>query len=101
MSFDTKHHFSSGVYAKEMHLPARHYAVSHKHKYDHLSILAEGAAIVECDGVGHIYTAPACITIKAGVNHKITALDDVTWFCVHSTDETDPERVDEVVIQKD
>lgn len=100
MSFDTQHHFSSGVYAKEMHLARSHYAVSHKHKYDHLSILASGVAVVECDNEAKLYTAPACITIKAGVNHKITALDDVVWFCIHATEETDASKVDAVLIQE-
>jgi quercetin dioxygenase-like cupin family protein len=95
-----KHHFSQGVYAKEMHLPKAHYAVSHKHVYDHLSVLAKGRAAVDCDGVVTEYTAPTCIEIKAGVEHVILALEDVTWFCIHATDETDPEKVDEVTIQK-
>ena len=95
----TVHHFSEGVYAKQMHLPKGHVAVSHKHAYSHLSILAGGAAVVETDDGSKIYRAPACIEIKAGMHHQITALEDVTWFCVHATDETDPDKVDRVLIQ--
>lgn len=97
----TVHHFSSGVYAKQMHLPKGHVAVSHKHAYDHLSILAAGAVVVRTDEGSRVHRAPACLEIKAGVNHAITALEDVTWFCIHATDETDPETVDRVVIQKE
>ncbi|WP_458763673.1 hypothetical protein [Cupriavidus basilensis] len=97
----TVHHFSDGMYAKEMRLPKGHMAVSHKHTYSHLSILAAGAAVVETDEGSRIYRAPACIEIKAGMHHQITALEDVTWFCVHATDETDPETVDRVLIQGD
>lgn len=97
----TVHHFSAGVYAKQMHLPAGHIAVSHKHAYDHLSILAAGVAIVATDRGRETYRAPACIEIKAGLNHAITAIEDVTWFCVHATNETDPEKVDRVLIQKE
>lgn len=93
------HHFSAGVYAKQMLLPAKHFAVSHAHAYDHLSILAKGRATVEVQGVETEYTAPACITILADEHHTITAIEDSVWFCIHATDETDPESVDEVLIR--
>lgn len=96
----TVHHFSEGVYAKQMHLPKGYFAVSHKHSYSHLSILAAGVAEVETDDGKAIYAAPACINIAAGLNHKITALEDVTWFCIHATDETDVAKIDEVLIQE-
>lgn len=94
------HHFSSGVYAKQMHLPKGHMAFSHSHKYDHLSILAKGKVVVLTDDTEHVYTAPTAVTIKEGINHSITALEDAVWFCIHATEETDPEKVDEVVINK-
>ena len=96
----TVHHFSSGVYAKEMHLPKGYMAVSHAHLYDHLSILAKGVAVVKTDNSETTYTAPACIEIKKSLYHSITALEDVSWFCIHATQETDPDKVDEVLIQQ-
>lgn len=94
----TVHHFSDHQYAKEMHLPKGYKAFSHKHTYSHLSILAKGEAIVTTDTSQHIYKAPACINITAGTHHEILALEDVTWYCIHATDETDPDKVDEVLI---
>ena len=95
----TVHHFSSGVYAKEMHLPKGYMAVSHAHAYDHLSILAGGVVEVETDDDKAIYHAPTCIEIKQGVHHLIRAIEDATWFCIHATDETDPDKIDRVAIQ--
>ena len=92
------HHFAAGVYAKQMTLPANHYAVKHTHDYDHLSILAAGHVYVDIDGDVTEYQAPACITIKAGQKHKIVAIEDSSWFCIHATDETDAEKVDEVLM---
>jgi quercetin dioxygenase-like cupin family protein len=96
-----KHHFSDGVYAKQMHLPKGHQAVSHRHAYSHLSVLASGVAIVKTDDTEITYTAPACIEIAAGVKHAITALEDVTWFCIHATNETDIKKIDQVLIKED
>jgi quercetin dioxygenase-like cupin family protein len=97
---DTVHHFSSGVYAKQMFLPKGAVALTHKHKYDHLSILAQGAVVLETPEGRQLYRAPVAVTIRAGVAHGIMALEDSVWFCIHATDETDPAKVDEVVIQK-
>ena len=96
----TTHYFGEGIYAKRMRLPAGHRAVTHKHNYDHLSILAAGSASVDVGGEMTIYGAGDCVTIKAGVAHEIVAITDVVWFCIHATDETDPEKVDRVLIQE-
>jgi quercetin dioxygenase-like cupin family protein len=93
------HHFSDGVYAKQMTLPANHYAVKHSHSYDHLSILAQGLVSVNVDGEVTEYRAPACISIKAGTKHMIVAHEDSVWFCIHATDQTDAEGMDEVLIR--
>lgn len=93
------HHFAAGVYAKQMQLPAGHYAVKHTHDYDHLSILAKGEVVVMVDEEATVYAAPACINIKAGQEHRIEAISDAVWFCIHATDETDPDKIDEVLIR--
>lgn len=95
-----RHNFSDGLYAKEMHLPKGHMAISHRHHYSHLSILANGKALVKTNDETMIYTAPACIEIKAGIQHAIEALEDVTWFCIHATHVADPESVDNVLIKE-
>ena len=96
----TVHHFSDGLYAKEMHISKGYIAGSHAHKYSHLSILSKGKVIVKTDDFVKEFTAPACIEIKAGIHHMIEALEDAAWFCVHATDETDVSKVDEVLIQE-
>jgi quercetin dioxygenase-like cupin family protein len=96
-----QHHFSSGVYAKQMMLPKGYFAVSHAHNYDHLSVLASGKVIVRTDDSEQTYTAPACITIEKHKNHSVTALEDAVWFCIHATEETDASKVDDVLIMKE
>ena len=96
----TKHHFSDGLYGKEMVLPKGYIAYSHSHNYDHLSILAKGRVIVKTDDYNKEYVAPACINIEANTYHQIEALEDVVWFCIHATDETNIDKIDEVLIGK-
>jgi quercetin dioxygenase-like cupin family protein len=96
---EIKHHFSDGLYAKQICLPQDHFMVQHKHTYDHMSILAEGWVVVKVDGVETEYHAPACINIAAGKSHEVTAVTNSVWFCIHATDETDVEKVDQVLIR--
>ena len=92
------HHFSSGVYAKETRIPAGYVLVQHAHKHDHLSILASGSVEMVVDGVKSIVEAPACLTIAAGKHHGVKSLTDVVLYCVHATDCTDEDDIDEVLI---
>ena len=96
-----KHNFSDGLYAKEMILPEGYIAYSHSHTYAHLSILAKGRVIVKTDDYNREYLAPACINIEANTYHQIEALEDVVWFCVHATEETNIDKIDEVLIGKE
>lgn len=94
------HHFSDGLYAKEMTLKKGYIATSHSHKYSHLSILAKGDVYVRVNGVISYHMAPACIEIKADEIHEIQALSEVVWYCCHRTDETDINKIDEVLIKE-
>jgi quercetin dioxygenase-like cupin family protein len=100
---ETAHYFSDGIYAKQMSLPKGHTATSHMHVYDHLSILAQGEVEVALNGVKTLFKAPACIDIKAGIEHEINALEDSVFYCIHAISETDKQlnNIDEVLIMKD
>ncbi len=100
-----RHHFvgqdqSKGVYAKELLIPAGFRLVSHDHPYDHLSVLAKGTGVIEVDGVKTTLTGPTALTIHAGKLHTLWAETDVVWFCIHPTDENDPTKVDQVILEK-
>ena len=92
------HHFSDREYAKETRIPPGMELIQHVHSHSHLSIIAQGTAIVSQNGVETPYTAPACLVIPAGVAHSVKALTPVVWYCVHATDCKDPDKVDEVLI---
>lgn len=93
------HHFSDGLYAKEMAFEAGQAILKHTHDYSHLSILAKGkVAVLRGDEID-IVDAPACIEIKSGLTHGVKAITDCVWYCVHATDEKDPSKVDEVLIK--
>jgi len=92
------HHFGAGVYAKEALIPAGCILVQHKHKHDHLSILASGSVELVVDGMKSVIHAPACLTITANKHHGVKSITDVVWYCIHATDCTDTDEIDEILI---
>lgn len=102
IDFGIIHHMPTDgnkVYIKQMRLAAGHFVDTHKHEYDHYGILGAGVAIVDLDGVESRHIGPCVIEIKADRAHKITAVEDIIWFCVHGTDETDPVSIDQTLIK--
>lgn len=98
---EIKHYFAAGVYIKESHILASGKELKkHTHDYDHLSILVSGAARVVIGGVEHIFNGFHVLKIEAGVPHKVTAITDIVWLCVHATDDTNPNTVDISLMSK-
>lgn len=94
------HNFSDGLYAKQMYVPAGYSILTHEHVYSHLSILAKGKVVVRTDDNEKVVTSPACLEIQKNVVHSIEALEDAVWFCIHATEETDVDKVDQVLIKE-
>lgn len=94
------HNFSDNLYAKQMSIPKGCSIGKHIHDYNHLSILAKGAVLLRTDEGEQMFEAPACIEIKKNIEHSLVALEDSVWFCIHATDETDIDKIDDVLINK-
>ena len=96
-----EHYFSGGTYAKRMILKGGASISTHKHNFNHMSILAQGTAKVTIDEESQLYFAPAVIEIKAGKAHKIEAIIECHWYCIHATDIADPDLIDEELITEE
>lgn len=97
---EISHHFGGGVYAKGVTIPAGTVLSQHEHPYEHLSILAEGTvALRRGDALAEIHSGPKCLTIEAGIPHSVRAVTNAIWYCIHATDETDPAKVDDAVLE--
>jgi quercetin dioxygenase-like cupin family protein len=98
IDLQVEHFFSGGTYAKRMIFPQGAVVPSHKHLFDHMSILAQGRAMVTVNGKSTVYDSPAVIEIKKNQVHTVTALERCHWYCIHATEITDHEKVDETLI---
>jgi quercetin dioxygenase-like cupin family protein len=94
------HHFTAGVYAKQLHIPAGSRLITHAHKYDHLSILASGSVLWTAgDAAPAAMRGPCVVQVPAGVTHSLYAITDAVWFCIHATDATDADQVDAAILE--
>lgn len=89
------HHFAPGLYAREMRLPKGAFISSKVHKFPGLSILSKGSmALYLDDGTTKIVHEGFHIVAPAGARRVAIALEDVVWTCMHTTDETDLEKIE-------
>jgi hypothetical protein len=98
-----RHHFigqndARGIYAKELRIPAGMMLVSHEHAYDHLSILASGFISLTVDQETRAVYGPCAIRIEKGRAHTVRAITEAVWFCIHPTEETEADRIDDVIV---
>ena len=95
-----EHMFAPGVYVREVTMPADTFIIGHQHKTEHFNVILTGRASVLMDGVVHEIVAPAII--KSGVNvRKILYIHEtMRWITIHPTEETDVQKLEEMLIVK-
>ena len=95
------HHFAPGSYAREMLIPKGTIVVGKTHKQAHHSFLMKGEiTVVSEEGIKRL-KAPMVILSQPNAKRVGFAHEDTIWVTVHPTDETDLEKIEEQVIQKE
>lgn len=94
------HHFSPGIYIREVHMPKGAFVIGHKHKKEHLNYFLKGKAkIIDLDGNVEILEAPMMFVAKPG--RKIFyAIEDLVWQNLFPTEETDIDKLEEMFVEK-
>jgi len=95
------HHFSNGVYARELFIPKGTVLIGKIHKHENLNILSQGDITVYTEDGPKRVQAPATIVSKPGTKRLGYAHEDCVWTCIHKTDETDLVKIEEEIIAKD
>jgi len=95
------HKFADGVYVREIFIPADTLVVGKIHRHSHPNFLMKGkVAVYTEDGGSQILEAPLSIISPAGTKRVVYAIEDTVWITVHVTEETDLDKIEEVVIAK-
>lgn len=90
-----KHHFSKGVYARELHIPKGCMLTGKIHKFENLNILSKGEiSILSQDGVMRV-KAPFTVVSSPGVKRLAYAHEDCVWTTILGTDSKDHLQISE------
>jgi hypothetical protein len=89
------HSFSSGIYVREIFIPAGMFVVGKIHKHDHPNFLLKGDVVVVTeDGVEEL-SAPMSMISKAGTKRALYAKTDLVWTTIH-LNPTDTQNIEEL-----
>lgn len=84
LTLELLQHFCSGVYMRELHLPAGTLCTGKIHRYPCLNIVLKGKLeVVTEDGIKMI-TAPMVFKSPAGVKRAARVIRDTIWITVHA-----------------
>lgn len=82
-------HFSNGLYAREIHLPAGSLAIGVKHKTEHLCTLSKGILRLSTGDKEIELHAPCTFTAHADSQKVVYAVTDCVFTTYHATKTTD------------
>ena len=95
---DPVNHFTDGMYARELFMPAGVYLTSKVHKTNHFTFVMYGKAAVIDERTGPtIIEGPCMIKTPAGTKRALQILTDSLWITVHATDDTDLDVLDKTM----
>lgn len=95
-----KHHFSPGMYIREVSMSAGTFAIGHYHREEHLNVFLKGSIMVFKEGQEPtVLDAPKLFVAQPGRKVGLM-LTDVVWYNIWATDETDIEKLEDRFIDK-
>lgn len=95
LDLNTRHHFSRGVYAREMTALAGTMVTGAIHRFSQVNILSKGeVSVMTDDGLIRI-KAPYTLVAEAGAKRAFYVHEDCVWTTICGTHETDIDRLEE------
>lgn len=94
------HHFSPGIYMREIRIPKGTLLTGKIHKEEHLNILSRGELAVITDQGPKRLLASSVIPSMPGIKRVGFALQDCVWITVHSNplELRDPEALEDRLV---
>jgi hypothetical protein len=89
-----KHHFCSGLYAREITAPAGVIMTGMVHKTEHLNIMSKGEVSVMTEDGMVRFKAPCTFVSKPGTKRIGYVHEEMVWTTIHATTETDLTKIE-------
>lgn len=92
------HRFAPGVYAREIFMPKGTFVIGHQHNTEHFNIVLSGEADVYVNDKAERLKAGCVFVSGVGVRKMLHILEDMRWMTIHATDETNVEKLEDMLI---
>lgn len=98
VELDAQHHFSDGLYARELFIPAGVCLVGALHKTRHMYMVVSGKCRVSSQYGNQEIVAPFMGETLPGTKRVIYAETDTVWVTYHPTDLTDIKDIEKALV---
>lgn len=99
LSFDNRHDFCPGLYARTIFMAANTIVISKIHKTQHFFVVAKGSCtVVDSHGNRKLIAAPYLGVTMPGTERALHIHEDCIWTTFHVTDLTDPEEIGKQIL---
>ncbi len=88
------HHFSHGVVARELHIPAGVDLTGRIHKFANLNTLSKGIMDIATENGVVRVEAPYTVVSPPGTKRAATTITDCVWTTYLGTNETDIDKIE-------
>jgi len=78
-----RHHFTPGMYSREMFIPKGTCIIGKIHRHAHLNTVMSGVIQVTSEFGSGVVHAPCVFTSEPGTQRVLTALEDTVWITHH------------------
>lgn len=99
IELETRHHFSDGLYARELFIPAGVCLVGALHKTKHLYTVVKGKCRVSTQFENIEIEAPFMGETIPGTKRVIYAETDCVWITYHPTELTNVEEIEKAILE--
>lgn len=94
-----QHHFTPGMYAREMTIPAGTILTGKIHKTSHLNIVSAGDITVWTEGGMKRIKAPFSFVSHPGTKRVGLTHAETVWTTIHVTEETDLDKLEDLLTE--
>jgi hypothetical protein len=91
----TFHDFAPGIYIRTMCAQEGSIVIGKMHKTEHFNVCLAGSALVMINGELKLVKAPAMFVSKAKTKKIFKILEDLVYFTIHPSNETDTDKLEE------
>jgi hypothetical protein len=100
LDLEVVHRFTEGMYIRELHIPAGVMVTTMTHKTQHPFVVSKGIIKVSSDTEGSVtIEAPHTGITEPNTRRAAHAVTDTIWTTFHVTDETDPNKIAEEILE--